>query len=122
MLRDIFLFLIFFYRDDRLEERVESSIRADVPKESVREGMYVLCVSACVERKKRGGRDRKREENGQEDEDASISVLELRLPNYGIMYAKRAVVARGDFRELPLLRLITWYPPKKRSPCVIKAR
>lgn len=43
---------------------------------------------------------RKQEENTQENEEASIS-LELRL-----LYAKQAVVTRGDFRELPLLGFI----------------
>lgn len=49
LLRDIFLFLIFFYCDDRVEKRVESSIWADVPKEWMYARMYV-CV---CERKKR---------------------------------------------------------------------
>lgn len=71
-----------------------------------------VCVyaRACAVRKK-GGERESRKRTCQENEEASISFLEPR-PNHGIIYAKQAVVARGNFRELPLLRLITSYPPR----------
>lgn len=60
--------------------------------------MYVR--ACCTEEREK----RKQEENIQENEEASISFLE---PSYDIIIcAKQAVVARRDFRELPLLQLI----------------
>lgn len=60
-----------------------------------------MCMCVCCAEE-----EKKQEENSQEDEEASISFLEPWLPSHDIIYAKQAVVARGDFRELPLLRLI----------------
>lgn len=39
----------------------------------------------------------------REDEEAPVSFLK---PSYDIIYTKQTIVARGNFRELPLLRLI----------------
>jgi len=66
-----------------------------VPKENVREYMCVCAYVCCTEERE------EQEENSQEDKEASISFLK-RVS----IYAKQAVVVLGDFRELPLLRLI----------------
>lgn len=96
LLRDIFLFLIFFYRDDRLKSEQKNSIRADVPKENVHECM---CVRACVCCAEERGRRRQ-----EEKEEASISFLE---PSYGIIYAKQAVVARGGLQRASAFMVCT---------------
>lgn len=60
-----------------------------------------VCVymRACYCAEERGRRENKKSQENEKEE-ASISFLEL---SHDIMNAKQAVVARGDFRELPLL-------------------
>lgn len=64
-----------------------------------------VCVRACVCGREEGARSRKRTAKRTKKLQYPSQSLSHRRAT-GIMYAKQAVVARGDFRELPLLRLI----------------